>query len=349
MRLLTRLEAGLLVVVLAVLVVGTILVVRAVLVVGTVLVVLAVLVVVGAVLLIVGTGGGWFRGGDGDRVGEVEADDGFRGDPDLLAAGEALDGGTATSAGSGTDGGTFAASEDSTEDGANGGATTDFFNGVHAAAFACDGVGVGGDGDDGTVTTDGVEFDGEDGASLEVGGVLSLVDDSVDGGADGDGHETVGIDLADDDTGEGGAGLGGLAIEGLGDADGDVGTCGKGDSTDDGWGRSGSIFRGWRERLMVGNLLLLLDGGGTGVSGVAGRGDGGSDGHAGDGEVVDDLFDSGDASGVLRGDGASGVIGYVAGESGDSGLDGDLDGLLADGGIAGEGGLDVLGERGVVY
>jgi hypothetical protein len=73
--------------------------------------------------LVVGAG---FRGGDG--VGEVKADDGFRGNLDLLAAGEPLAGSATSTAGSSAEWQHTAAN---------------LRDGVPAAAFASDGVGVG--------------------------------------------------------------------------------------------------------------------------------------------------------------------------------------------------------------
>ena len=274
--------------------------------------------------------GGLLCGSDGEWSVEVKADESFRGDPDLLSAGGALKDGSSASTGTGADSCSFAAAEDATKDGADGSASANLFGGVGAAAFAFDGVGLGGDGDGVAVAAHGGEFDGEPGAAFEVGSVLGVDDGAPDGGSDGEDDEAVGDDFAGYDAGEGRAGLGGLAIEGLVDANGDIGAGAKGDLMIDRRGRRWSAVGGGRKGALAGDLLALLGGGGARIRGLRGSGHGGGYGHAGYGEIVDHFLDTVDAGGIFGGDGAGGVVAHVAGERDDAGLDGDLDGLLAD-------------------
>jgi len=116
--------------------------------------------------------GGGFGGVDGDGVGEAEADDAFRRYDDLLAAGGALDGCASAGACGRADGCAFAAAEDAAEDGAYGSAAADFLGSVFAAAFAFDGVGIGGEGDIVAVAAERGELDGEQGTAFEMGGVV---------------------------------------------------------------------------------------------------------------------------------------------------------------------------------
>ena len=80
---------------------------------------------------------------DDDGVGEPEADDGLRGNLDLLAAGDAVGACAYAAAGCRADGCAFAAAEDAAEDGSDGCAAADLFGGVFAAAFAFLGEGIG--------------------------------------------------------------------------------------------------------------------------------------------------------------------------------------------------------------
>ena len=188
-------------------------------------------------MVVVGDGGVFGGGADGDGVGELEADEGLGGDLDLLAAGDGVGAGADSAAGCCSDGCAFAAAEDAAEDGAYGCSAADFFGGVLAAAFALFGVGFGDDGDVLAFTVDAGEFDGEQGAALVVGGFLDVGDAAGDGCALGQGDQAVDDDVGGDDSGEVVALLGGGAVEGLRDADGDgvAGVYGYG-------------FKGWRRR-----------------------------------------------------------------------------------------------------
>jgi len=102
--------------------------------------------------------------------GEVEADERFGGDLNLLAAGDGVGSGSGTAAGSGLrwlrlcHRPMMAA-----EDGADGCSATDLRGGVGAAALALDAIGFGVDGDLFAVTIDAGEFHGEQGTAFVVG------------------------------------------------------------------------------------------------------------------------------------------------------------------------------------
>jgi len=77
---------------------------------------------------------------DGERVAELEADEGLGGDLDLLAAGDRVGSCSDATAGSGADGCTFAAAQDAAKDRTDGCSATNLLRGVCAAAFAFDAV-----------------------------------------------------------------------------------------------------------------------------------------------------------------------------------------------------------------
>src|ERR1700722_3457919 len=158
-----------------------------------------------------------------ERVGEVEADEGFGLDLDLLAASDGVGSGADTAAGSGSDGCAFAASEDAAEDGSDGSAASDFFGGVCAAALALDAVGIGGDGEFFSTTVDAGEFDGEQRVALVVRGLLNGDDAAGDWRALAQDDKAIGEDVGGDGAGEEVTLLGGGAVESLGDADGNGG------------------------------------------------------------------------------------------------------------------------------
>ena len=106
------------------------------------------------------------------RIGEVEADESFGLDLDLLTAGDGVGSGTDTAPGSGSDGCALASAENSSEDCSNSCAATDLFSGVGAATLALNAIRVGVDGDFFAAPIDAGEFDGEKGAAFVVGGLL---------------------------------------------------------------------------------------------------------------------------------------------------------------------------------
>src|SRR5882757_3755058 len=170
---------------------------------------------------------GWNAEREG--VGEVEADEGFGGNLNLLAAGDGVGSGSYTAACSGSDGCAFASAEDAAEDGADGCSATYFFGGVFAAALALDAIGLGVYSDLFTAAIDAGEFDGEQRAAFVVGGLLHGDDAAGDGGAGADDDNAVGDDVRGDSAGEGFTLLRGGAVEGLGNPDGDRGSGGEGD------------------------------------------------------------------------------------------------------------------------
>ena len=178
------------------------------------------------------------------RVGEVEADESFGGNLNLLSAGDGVGAGSDTAAGSGSDGCAFASAEDAAKDGSDGCASSDFFSGVLAAALALDAVGFGVDGEFIAVAIDAGEFDGEQGVPFVVGGLLHGDDAAGDGCALAKDDEAVGEDVGGNGAGEDFALLGGGAVEGLGDADGNGGSGRNGDVTECRW------WRRWWRRLL---------------------------------------------------------------------------------------------------
>ena len=212
-----------------------------------------------------------------------------------------------------------------------------------------------------------------------MGGFLDGGDAACDGGALTNDDEVVDDDVCGDGAGEGVALLGGGAIEGLGDADGDGGVRRNGDVTEGRrgggggggggsscwrrWWRGGCGYLGGRRygrvlaRWTIGAALGF--GAGLGVGSLLWRGwrrwrrrrDGcGSAWRCGSlhGEVVDYGLDAGDLCGVSGGEGTGGFAADGAGEGGDPVLNGGLDGLGAEGAIAGETALQCCGQTGVV-
>src|ERR1700749_1718170 len=108
---------------------------------------------------VLGLAAGWNSEREG--VGEVEADEGFGGNLNLLTAGDGVGTGSDTAAGSGSDGCAFASAEDAAEDGSDGCAAANFFGGVRATALALDAVGIGVDGELIAAAIDTGELDGE--------------------------------------------------------------------------------------------------------------------------------------------------------------------------------------------
>jgi len=191
-------------------------------------------------MLLQGRIGGWAlgfavcRNSEREGVGEVETDEGFGGDLNLLSAGDGVGSGSGTAAGSGSDGCAFASADDAAEDGADGCSATDLGGCIGAAALALDAIGLGVDGDFFAVTIDAGEFDGEQGAAFVVGGLLNGNDAAGDGSAGTDDDDAVRDDVRGDGAGEGLTLLRGGAVEGLGDADGQRGSWGEGDVAEGG-------------------------------------------------------------------------------------------------------------------
>jgi len=79
---------------------------------------------------------------NGDGTVETETDHGFRGDVDLLTAGEALHGRASATAYTGPDGSALASAEDASDDGTNCCATANLFCTVFASPLALKDVGL---------------------------------------------------------------------------------------------------------------------------------------------------------------------------------------------------------------
>src|SRR5271155_587246 len=180
---------------------------------------------------------------EGERVGEVETDEGFGRNLNLLAASDGVGTSTDTAASSGSDGCAFAAAEDPAEDSSDGCSAADLLCGVGSAAFAFDAVGISVDGDLFTTAID----DGEERAAFVVGRFLHGDDAASDRSALAYDDEAVYDDVGGDGAGEGFALLRGGAVEGLRDADGNGGAGVDGDVMEGRrrwrWGR-----RWWRWR-----------------------------------------------------------------------------------------------------
>jgi hypothetical protein len=320
---------------------------------------------------VLGLAVGWNSEGEG--VGEVEADERFGGNLNLLPAGDGVGSGSETAAGSSSDGCAFATTEDASEDGADGCSATDFFGSVGTAALALDAVGIGVDSEFFAAAIDAGELDGEEGAALIVGGLLNGDDAAGDGGALTDDNDAVSDDVGGDGAVEGFALLGGGAVEGLGDANWNGGAGVDRDVTEGGWGwwrgwelarrrwwrlgsgdlRCGIVCR-WRRRvaddwrrLGLGRLLWL----GFYRRGNRRRRRGGcrGSGRGGlNGKVVDYGLDAWDLSGVGCSKGTGGFAADVAVEGGDAILDGGLDGLGAEGAVAGNAALESSVQAGVI-
>jgi hypothetical protein len=321
---------------------------------------------------VLGLAVGWNFEGEG--VGEVEADERFGGNLNLLTACDGVGSGSETAAGSGSDGCAFASAEDASEDGADGCSATDFFGGVFAATLALDAVWVGVDGEFFTAAIDAGELDGEKGTALVVGGLLHGNDAAGDGGALTDDDEAVGDDVGGDGAAEGLALLGGGAVEGLGDANRKGGAWIDGDVTEGWWGwwrwwefpcgwwrrwGSGDLWGGivcrwrggvaddWRRLWFDGLLWLGFRRGRRRQWWRRGCGCGSGCGSL-NGEVVDYGLDTWDLRGIGCGEGTSGFAADVAVEGGDAVLDCGLDGLGAEGAVTGDAALESGGQAGVI-
>ena len=189
--------------------------------------------------LVVAAGGNFEDKG----VGEVEADEAFGGNLDLLAASDGVGSGSDTTAGSGSDGCAFASAEDAAEDGSDSCSAANFLGCVGAAAFALDAVGIGVDGETLAATVDAGEFDGEQRAALVVGRLLYSHNATGDGSAVGDDDDAVGDDVGCGGSGEGVTLLGGGTVESLRDADRDGGARSECNVAEGRWWRR--RWRGW--------------------------------------------------------------------------------------------------------
>src|SRR5438270_4381198 len=191
-------------------------------------------------MLLEGRSGRWILGfaagwnSEREGIGQVEADEGFGGDLDLLTAGDGVGSGTYAASGSGSDGCAFAAAEYATENCAHGCSASDFFCGIGAAAFALDAVRFGVDGEFIAAAIDAGEFDGEQRTALVMGGFLNGDDAAGDRCAGTDDDDAIGDDVGGDGAGEGLTLLCGGAVEGLGDANGNRGSRVESDVTEGG-------------------------------------------------------------------------------------------------------------------
>lgn len=161
------------------------------------------------------------RGTDTYCVGCSEADQGLRGNLDLLSAGDGVGASPETTSGGGPNGGALATAEDAAKDGADSGSTTDLGGCVLAATVAFLAEGFARDGDGLTPTGDGGELDREERVALEVGGLLDGADPAADWRSLRNGDETVDNNVISDGSVEGVTLLRGGAIESLRDADGE--------------------------------------------------------------------------------------------------------------------------------
>src|SRR6202042_2250282 len=199
---------------------------------------------------------------ESECVGEVEANQSFGLDLDLLTAGDGVGSGTDTAAGSGSNGCALASAENTSEDCSDSCAAADFFSGVGAATLALDAVRVSVDGDFFAAAIDAGEFDGEKGATFVVGGLLYGDDATGDGSALTDDDKAVGDDVGGDGAGEVFALLRGGAVEGFRDSDGNGGAGGGGDVVESRrgwrrwWGRREFLRRGRRGRRDFGGSRL---------------------------------------------------------------------------------------------